>query len=164
MPLATDAPALLSSAVRDLAYYLDQIWQNYFVDIARVNDVHIDYCYPWKSRLGLIRLSLDQKSTFIGINSLLQLRQVPEYVLVTTIAHELTHYAHGFGSPLPRACKHPHANKVVERELERRNLGEQLRCTDAWIDKYWYPFYDAQHAMICSVRSAQRKQKVLQRG
>jgi len=65
-------------------------------------------------------MTVDNKISFIGINALLQHAQVPEYVLITTIAHELTHYAHGFGSPLPRCYEHPHANNVVERELERR--------------------------------------------
>ncbi len=146
---------------KDLSTYLDHIWQQYFVDIPRVNDVYIEYCYPWKSRLGLIRLSLDKTTSFIGINTLLQVQQVPEYVLVTTIAHELVHYTHGFGSPLPRRCKHPHANNVVDRELELRELGEHLRCCNEWIDTCWYSFYDMQRASgwagmggIC--RSSQR--------
>jgi len=126
----------------DLNSYLEQIWHDFFPDTPRINEVCIAYCYPWKTRLGLIRLSLDKMVSFIGINTLLQLQQVPEYVLITTIAHEMVHYAQGFGSPLPRVCEHPHANKVVERELERRELGEELRCCNEWIDKYWYPFYD----------------------
>ncbi len=127
---------------RDLTTILNHIWQAHFSDIPRMNTVLIEYCSPWKGRLGLIRLSLDQATTFIGINSLLQLAQVPEYVVITTIAHELTHYAHGFGSPLPRQHKHPHANRVVERELEERELGEHLQCCNVWIDKNWYAFYD----------------------
>lgn len=129
-----------------LAMYLQWIWQSYFEDCPRVNEVNIDYCYPWKGRLGLIRLSLDATMTFIGVNTLLQVQQVPEYVLITTIAHELVHYIHGFGSPLPRRYKHPHANKVVDRELEQRNLGDYLCCCNEWIDKYWYSFYDMQRA------------------
>ena len=127
---------------RNLNLYLDWLWQQYFADVVRVNEVSIGYSYPWKSRLGLIRLSLDETHSFIGINSLLQLAWVPEHVLITTIAHEMAHYAHGFGSPLPRICKYPHANGVVERELERRELGSYLRCCNEWIDKYWYSFYD----------------------
>lgn len=126
----------------DLNSYLDRIWHDFFPDTPRINEVRIAYCYPWKTRLGLIRLSLDKMVSFIGINTLLQLQQVPECVLVTTIAHEMVHYAQGFGSPLPRTCDHPHANKVVERELERRALGEALCGCNEWIDKYWYPFYD----------------------
>jgi hypothetical protein len=129
---------------RNPTLYLDWLWQHYFNDIVRVNEVFINYCYPWKSRLGLIRLALDKTHSFIGLNSLLQLSQVPECVLITTIAHEMVHYTHGFGSPLPRIYKYPHANGVVDRELERRELGACLRCCNEWIDKYWYSFYDMQ--------------------
>ncbi len=125
----------------DLNKYLDNIWQHYFSDVPCVNEVQIAYCQPWKLRLGLIRLSLDTRISFIGINALLQHEQVPEYVLLTTIAHELTHYAHGFGSPLPRLYAHPHANNTVNRELERRGLGEDAHRCDEWVDKYWFAFY-----------------------
>ncbi len=140
----------------DLTGYLTQIWRHHFADTPRINNVLIDYCYPWKNRLGLIRLSQDQSTSFIGINTLLQVQQVPEYVLITTIAHELVHYAHGFGSPLPRYYKHPHANNIVNRELEQRELEVQLRCCHEWIDKYWYEFYDTQRtsgwASIAGIR------------
>ncbi len=145
-----------------LHLYLHWIWRIYFPDTPCVNEVRIDYYYPWKSRLGLIRLSLDHKQTFIGINSLLQLAQVPESVLIVTIAHELAHYAHGFGSPLPRHCEHPHANRIVDRELERRQLGEHLQQCNEWIDKQWYAFYDRERTCGWAhingpVRSARRK-------
>lgn len=156
MPLSTITttditPELLfaSSYVRDLNIYIDLIWQRYFADAPRANDVQIAYCRPWKSRLGLIRMSLDNAISFIGINTLLKHKHVPEDVLVTTIAHELVHYAHGFGSPLPRLYEHPHANNVVEKELERRNLGEQLRRCNEWIDEQWYNFYEAQREVGC---------------
>jgi hypothetical protein len=145
-----------------LHVYLHWIWQTYFIDTPCVNEVSIDYYYPWKSRLGLIRLSIDQKKTFIGINSLLQIAQVPESVLIITIAHELTHYAYGFGSPLPRRCEHPHANRIVDRELERRRLGEHLQQCNEWIDKQWYTFYDIERMcgwanIASSGRTAHRK-------
>lgn len=111
---------------RNLTLYLDQIWQRYFSDIPCVNIVSIAYGRPWKSRLGLIRLALDNTTSFIEINALLERKQVPEYVLITTIAHVLVHYAHGFGSPLPRLYTHPHANNVVNCELELRGLGEYM--------------------------------------
>jgi hypothetical protein len=142
MLLATESNRKLSR--KNLTQTLDTIWQTYFLDIPRVNMVEIAYSHPWKQRLGLIRLSLDNTKTFIGINTLLQLHEVPEHVLITTIAHELTHYAHGFGSPLPRIFAHPHANNVVERELEQRGLGEMAQLCDNWIDKQWFTFYDMQ--------------------
>ena len=142
MPLATESNRKLSR--KNLTQTLNTIWQTYFPDIPQVNLVEIAYCHPWKRRLGLIRLSLDNTKTFIGINTLLQLHEVPEHVLLITIAHELTHYAHGFGSPLPRLFAHPHANNIVERELEQRGLGEMAQLCDDWIDKRWFAFYDMQ--------------------
>lgn len=127
---------------RNLTRYLEDIWQTYFADVPRLNQVDIAYGRPWKRRLGLIRLSLDNTVSFIGVNALLQLSRVPEYILITTIAHELTHYAHGFGSPLPRLHEHPHANNVVRRELEERGLGATLGLCDEWIDREWFAFYD----------------------
>jgi len=139
----TSSPAF-SLSRQQLTLRLDRIWQDYFSDIPRINSVDIAYCHPWKRRLGLIRLSLDSTKSFIGINALLQLQEVPEYVLLTTIAHELTHYAHGFGSPLPRIFEHPHANNIVQRELIRRGLGALANKCDDWIDKQWFSFYDMQ--------------------
>jgi hypothetical protein len=65
-------------------------------------------------------------------------------VLVVTIAHEVAHYAHGFGSPLPRLHEHPHANQVVTHELEKRGLGNALQQCLTWIDQEWFAFYAAQ--------------------
>ncbi|HTI13042.1 MAG TPA: hypothetical protein VL461_00530 [Dictyobacter sp.] len=130
----------------ELTKYLNWIWQTYFTDVPRINTVEIAYCFHWKSRLGLIRLSLDSTLTFIGINTLLQVATIPDEILLITIAHEMVHYTHGFGSPLPRQHKHPHANQIVERELEQRGLGISLRNCNEWIDKYWYSFYDMQRA------------------
>ena len=132
---------------RDLTIYLSSIWQHYFSDVPRANDVHIAYCRPWKTRLGLIRMSLDSTRSFIGINSLLQHEDTPDCVLVTTIAHEIVHYAHGFGSPLPQLFEHPHANNIVDKELEQRGLGDTLVDCNAWIDEQWYTFYEQQRAI-----------------
>ncbi len=155
------------TSARNPTVYLDDIWQKYFADVPRVNQIEIAYCQPWKRRLGLIRLSLDNTTSFIGVNALLQIQQIPEYILITTIAHELTHYAHGFGSPLPRSYKHPHANNVVKNELERRGLSETMRLCDEWIDSEWFSFYDRQREAgwaelpaSCRPTRTQRKSQV----
>ena len=126
---------------QNVMLYLNTIWQRYFSDIPCMNDVQIAYRQPWKGRLGMIRMTLDNTVSFIGVNALLLHQQVPEYLLITTIAHELTHYAHGFGSPLPRLYPHPHANNVVTIELKRRGLGAYVQQSDTWIDKHWFSFY-----------------------
>ncbi len=149
--MLTSTPTLLPiefssscNKTRDLLFSLTFIWQHYFADVPHANMVEIAYCRPWKSRLGLIRMSLDNTRSFIGVNSLLQHKAVPDAVFLTTIAHELVHYTHGFGSPLPRLHEHPHANNVVEIELEQRGLGAALALCDTWIDEHWYEFYAAQ--------------------
>ena len=126
---------------RDVKNYLETIWQRYFADVPCENEVQIAYCMPWKTRLGMIRMTLDETLSFIGVNALLQHPGVPEYVLVTTIAHELVHYAHGFGSPLPRLYEHPHANNVVNKELAQRGLQEYVELSNEWIDTHWFAFY-----------------------
>lgn len=125
---------------RHLETYLDAIWQRHFADVPRVNTVSIAYGRSWKCRLGSIRVRRDETLSHIAINALLSRPEVPIFVLVTTIAHELSHYAHGFGSPLPRLYPYPHANGVVTQELEKRGLGEALRQCTAWLDREWFRF------------------------
>lgn len=132
---------LLHTKQRNLDLYLTHVWREYFRDIPRANEVQIAYRYPWKTRLGLIRMTLDETVSCIGINALLQHPHVPDYILIVTIAHELAHYAHGFGSPLPCLHTHPHAGNVVNRELERRGLRDYVQRSEEWIDKFWFPFY-----------------------
>ncbi len=158
---ATSLVAFCST--RDLTLYLSSIWQHYFSDVPHANEVQIAYCRPWKSRLGLIRMSLDSTHSFIGINSLLQHKGVPDDVLITTIAHELVHYTHGFGSPLPQLFEQPHANNIVDTELQQRGLGDALSTCNQWIDKYWYEFYEEQRiakSTIGAKRSFVAQQKV----
>src|SRR5258708_13931961 len=101
---------LCMDVVRNPELYLNEIWQTYFADVPRVNQVEIAYARPRKRRLGVIQL--EDNITRIGVNGLLQLQELPEYILITTIGHELTHYAHAFGSPLPRLHPHPPPNGV----------------------------------------------------
>ena len=121
---------------------LGLIWARHFGDTPAVNEVAIAYCRPSKHRLGWIALSLSGRSSLIGINRLLGGRDVPEYVSTVTIAHELVHYCHGFGSPLPRRYADAHAGGVVERELEQRGLGESLRRYEEWAATAWADVYD----------------------
>ena len=63
--------------------------------------------------------------------------RVPETVVDATIAHELCHYAHGFASPLPRFSKFPHKGDIVDTELIRRGLKDQLEFQDKWLKQSW---------------------------
>ncbi|MBI3976893.1 MAG: hypothetical protein HY331_01790 [Chloroflexi bacterium] len=127
-----------------LAHHLMAIWNEYFPDVPCVNQVEIEFARSWRRRLGVIRLSESGRWTYIGINHLLQHQAVPETICDVTIAHELVHYAHGFGSPLPRPYRHPHHGNVVTRELVKRGLGAELQAYQYWTTHHWYPFYEEQ--------------------
>jgi hypothetical protein len=120
---------------------LDGVWDRYFADTPRVNEVDIEFVGAWKRRLGVIRMSLDEAETHIGINSLLRHEDAPYCITLITVAHELAHYAHGFGSPLPRKYQFPHRGGVIERELIARGLRRELDHYEDWIEHHWWSFY-----------------------
>lgn len=78
--------------------------------------------------------------TVITINSLFKDENIPEYVVIGTIAHELAHYAHGFHSPLEQRFKTPHAGGVVHAELKKRGLGEIEKESKEWLKKNWQSY------------------------
>jgi hypothetical protein len=129
------------SAVRDqawLAGQLDHIWDTWFADVDHVTPVSIRYVRPWKRRLAVIYLTDGDRRSFIGVNRLLRDPRVPYTVCLVTIAHELAHYAHGFGSHHPRRYRHPHRGNVVQRELTRRGLGAEVRFYTEWTNERWF--------------------------
>jgi hypothetical protein len=91
-----------------LSRELDFLWNGCFYDVTMANVVEINFGGFWKTRLGLISLSHSHLKTFIKINGYLRSWEFPDYVVRATIAHELAHYFHGFGSPLPRKYRYPH--------------------------------------------------------
>lgn len=120
---------------------LNFIWENYFDDVERANNVEISFGRAWKARLGMITLSASGRTTFIGVNSLLRSRFVPKFIPRVTIAHELVHYTHGFGSPRPKRYSHPHRGGVVDRELAERGLDTEHDLYQQWLRENWYAFY-----------------------
>lgn len=123
---------------------LHQIWTRYFPDVAPANIVQIAFCRPSRTRLGWIALSESGRYTHIGINRLLRHVEAPEDVCTVTIAHELVHYSHGFGSPLPQRFADPHADGIVDRELAVRGLGAAVAAYEHWATYHWPAFYERQ--------------------
>jgi len=78
-----------------LEQQLEQIWDTYFSDIKKINEVKIIFGRKARTRLGSIKSAKDG-SSLIQINSHLRNLLIPEFVIQSTIAHELVHYAHGF--------------------------------------------------------------------
>ncbi len=145
---------------RYLENRLFHIWETYFDDVARKNLVLIKFGKGSRRQLGSIKWANersgiksymkgredeyesqdDKRITIITITKFFQNEAVPEYVIDGTIAHELVHYAHGFHSPLSKVYKHPHAGKVVEKELQKRGLLEMYEKADAWLKENWKYF------------------------
>jgi hypothetical protein len=58
-------------------------------------------------------------------------------VLISTLSHEICHYAHGFHSPLPKKYKYPHKGGVVEKEMMIRGLKDYLDKSNLWLKNNW---------------------------
>lgn len=118
---------------------LAMIWQEYFSDIEKKNEVNISYGRKAKKRLGSIRAtkSLPIK-TKILINGHFKKKSIPDCVIEATIAHELCHYAHGFASPLPKMFKYPHRGGSIEREMKRRGMDELVSREEEWLTNNWH--------------------------
>ncbi len=116
---------------------LERIWNVLMPEVKRLNTVNIRFKGNWKTKFGHIKKQKDG-STEIVINNLFRDEQVPEFIIDTTIAHELIHYMHGFHSPLPKQFTHPHQGGVVDRELKNRGFGFLLKLEKDWIKNKWW--------------------------
>ncbi len=117
---------------------LDKIWDNYFPEVEQVNDVRMVYGRRTKRRLGSISLDPNNRNvSIITMNGLFKREDIPEFVVEATIFHELTHYAHGFNSPLEQAQEHPHAGGVMRREFAERGLLELYLLQKRWLKTNW---------------------------
>ncbi|MBI3495244.1 hypothetical protein HY065_01305, partial [Candidatus Berkelbacteria bacterium] len=82
--------------------------------------------------------------TYITITGYFRSPEVPEYVVDGVLAHELSHYAHGFYSPHARQFRHPHKHGVVDKELTRRGLGGIVKRQKRWLKMNWSQFIQSQ--------------------
>lgn len=117
---------------------LADIWYRHFLDVPQSNDVRIIWAKRAKRRLGSIEIDRhDGHTTIIKVNRLFQDLDVPEYVIRATIVHEMTHYAHGFGSPHERRQKHPHSGGVIRKEFAERGLVDLYLQQKRWLKDHW---------------------------
>jgi hypothetical protein len=127
----------VTEADHPLARLVDDLWAGYFADVPRPNDLLVGYAFPWKWRLARIRMSLDGEWSEIGVNPLLRHPGVPHDIYIAVLAHEVVHYAQGFGSPLPRQQRHAHAHGAVGHELAQRGLGYTEHVLETWGETEW---------------------------
>lgn len=133
------------------------LWEDHFSDIPRKNLVLIKFGKYSKRQLGSIKLANeytkiksllkknhddyeaqdDKRVTVVTMTKYFQNEMIPEYVVKSTIAHELCHYAHGFSSPLEKRFEKPHQGNVIDKELAKRGLLEEQRLADKWLKDNW---------------------------
>ncbi len=137
---------MTESSYRDqewLENFLAQIWYEHFLDIEQTNQVKIRYGRRAKRRLGSISLDPNDRATsIITINRIFTDLEIPEFVIKATIVHELTHYAHGFNSPLDQKHKYPHSGGVIRQEFAERNLEELYIRQKRWLRANWARIID----------------------
>ncbi len=118
---------------------LDDVWDKHFSDVSQDNIVKIVWGRRTKNRLGSIKVDpKDPQTTIITLNGLFKEPEVPTFVIVATLVHELSHYAHGFNSPLPQKFRQPHAGGVMKAEFVERGLGQLYTMQRRWLRQYWH--------------------------
>ncbi len=141
----------------DLQSLLYDIWEEYFPDVPRKNLVLVKYGKFSRQRLGSIKWARefkgiksfykkftdehkvqdDERITLIILTRYFTIPEVPDFVVKTTLAHEIVHYAHGFNSPLEKRYRFPHQGGVIEKELRQRGLGKELELSEKWLKENW---------------------------
>jgi hypothetical protein len=116
------------------------VWMRGFSDLVPENTVTIAFGRRARTRLGSIRMDRDKKKSRILINRLFMNPEVPEQIVDAVIAHEVSHYLHGFSSPRKQLYKTPHAGGVVTREMKKRGFGPELEFQKKWLKNEWPKF------------------------
>ena len=115
---------------------LNEIWELFFSDIVKKNNIKIRFLGKWKNKFGHIK-KLKDGSSEIVINGLFKNEKIPDYIVDLTIAHEVVHYLHGFNSPYPRKYRYPHQGGVVRKELISRGLKVPLKLERRFLKQDW---------------------------
>ncbi len=126
---------------------LETIWQRHFPDVPIVNNVFVKFGQKAMTRLGSIKFGRRkvEPSTIITINGHFKNPEIPEFVVDAVLAHELTHYYHGFCSPHEQNYRHPHQGGVVKQEMVDRDLEGLLKLEKKWIKENWRKFLKKNH-------------------
>ena len=134
-----------------------EVWEGYFSDVPRKNFVITKFGKYAKRQLGCIKyvrgktkvkyllkkykeeiISQDINTvSIIVLTKYFQDDEIPEYVLISTIAHEISHYAHGFHSPLQQIYEKPHQGGIVKKEMDKRGLKEIQEMSAVWLKENW---------------------------
>jgi len=143
---------------------LDELLKTYFADVPITNPIEIKWGREAKFRFGSIKLEgrsmryirlrgfgglfnkkivlqenpkgQTPKKSIITVTSMFKSETIPSDVVLYTISHELTHYAHGFSSANKQMFRHPHHGGVVNREIEKRGGKHLVKAYKEWLKEY----------------------------
>lgn len=155
LELVPPQPAEANATDRDdiwLAERLMLLWDNHFSDVPQGYPIIVRFASRARLRFGSI--AARSGKTVILINRLFTDPYVPTFVVDGTLAHELAHYVHGFGSGLPRLYRDAHRGGVVDKELEKRGLRDVNERAEQWRKAYWDKFYETRCGDILSRRAS----------
>jgi hypothetical protein len=138
-----------------LSQRLSYIHQKHFSDITDGNEIEVRFGRACKTRLGSIAirekkyrskrllqnrlryLSADEVVSIITINGYFTDPEIPEEVVDAVLAHEFSHFVHGFNSIRDRQYRLPHAGGVITQEFRERGLDGILKSHKKWIKTNW---------------------------
>lgn len=133
------------------------VWDEYFSEVPRKNFVLAKFGKYSKRQLGCIKYAHDGTKvktllkkfkeeivnqdipsvSIIVLTRYFQDESIPEFLLISTLAHELCHYTHGFNSPLTKQYRYPHQGNIVKKEMIKRGLKEVLEKSEIWLKENW---------------------------
>ena len=109
----------------------DCLWRTHFSDVPLGYPLEVGWGIRARHRFGSI--AARNEKAVVRLNVLFAFPEVPESVIDAVLVHEFVHYAHGFGSGLPKRYRHPHRGGVIEKELTLRGLLAQDVRADEWL-------------------------------
>ncbi len=131
------------------------IWKTHFSDIEDGNEIKVRFGRHNRTRLGSIAIREKDKEnrrilknklkylephqvvSIITINGYFQNPDIPEKIVDAILAHEFCHFVYGFNSMRKRNHRYPHAGGIIDKELTRRGLGEDIKFQKKWIKENW---------------------------
>jgi hypothetical protein len=135
---------------------LHSLWETFFRDAQKGYPMEARFGARARYRFGSI---VGRHGVcLIRVNGLFAHPDVPEYVVDATLAHELAHYVHGYGSGLKKRHAHPHRGGVIEEEMAQRGCLFLEEKAERWRRQRWQAFY-ADHCQDRLARSQERRQK-----
>ena len=155
MTTSTNGPETVLRDDEWLSERVDLLIQVHFADVPQGFPITTKFGIRARNRFGSI--GAQARRTIILVNRLFADLYVPTFVVDGTLAHELAHYAHGYGSGLPLLHRDPHRGGVVDKELERRGLGEINRKAEKWREIHWDRFYQERCSDLDARRAARRQ-------